>query len=716
MAELSNRTIRSACMAVTFIARQFGKRINADYVENSIEQGTLSNPKEFSDFFAQQGVLTKPRRCRAKDLLEKRYLYPCVGVLKTGQAVILIGFESSEPDSPKNILSIDPLDPTAKVLKTNQVEFIEKWSEKIILVSPATGNNSLDRIFDWMWFVPEFRRYSGTLVLLLLMSLIIHGLGVAPIIYIQIALDKVLGFKAIGTLYVLTGGMIAALLFLAALNFARDCVISHIASVIEARLAGDAFDKLLKLPAQQFQVTSAAEMESKVLSVNTIQNFISRKILANAFDVIGIIVFLPILIGYSPILALIVVIFSILQGVIDLYSKKLGFSHSVVTTGANSARYAALRETISGIDTVKTLSQEPIQRRQWRDATAKYIRAGLQAARANSAAISVNAFAGNLLTVAIIFTGINLVFAGSLSAGAIISCNMLGAKLVSPVKALITFLADMTAAEGAIERLGSIWNANPERVGLGPQRVISGNFSLKDVSVKFGDKFALENLSGEIPGRKKIGIVGRSGAGKTTLLRLLQGLIKTSSGTVEVDGNNLTSLDLSFYRQQVCLIDNSPTFFSGTIEQNIRRVRPNISATEFDEILRISGLSEISNSLPEGLGTTLDLHASCLSQSHKLIVALARGLASAPNLILLDETTSNLDKFMQIHFVNNLAKISDGKTFVLVSNDLRFLPNFDWVLVMDKGRIVSQGTHEDLLASSELYRQLYDSEKQLSQF
>lgn len=703
-------------MAVTFIARQFGKRINADYVENSIEQGTLSNPKEFSDFFAKQGVLTKPRRCRAKDLLEKRYLYPCVGVLKTGQAVILIGFESSEPGSPKNILSIDPLDPTAKVLKTNQVEFIEKWSEKIILVSPATGNNSLDRIFDWMWFVPEFRRYSGTLVLLLLMSLIIHGLGVAPIIYIQIALDKVLGFKAIGTLYVLTGGMIAALLFLAALNFARDCVISHIASVIEARLAGDAFDKLLKLPAQQFQVTSAAEMESKVLSVNTIQNFISRKILANAFDVIGIIIFLPILIGYSPILALIVVIFSILQGVIDLYSKKLGFSHSVVTTGANSARYAALRETISGIDTVKTLSQEPIQRRQWRDATAKYIRAGLQAARANSAAMSVNAFAGNLLTVAIIFTGINLVFTGSLSAGAIISCNMLGAKLVSPVKALITFLADMTAAEGAIERLGSIWNANPERVGLGPQRVISGNFSLKDVSVKFGDKFALENLSGEIPGRKKIGIVGRSGAGKTTLLRLLQGLIKTSSGTVEVDGNNLTSLDLSFYRQQVCLIDNSPTFFSGTIEQNIRRVRPNISATEFDEILRISGLSEISNSLPEGLGTTLDLHASCLSQSHKLIVALARGLASAPNLILLDETTSNLDKFTQIHFVNNLAKISDGKTFVLVSNDLRFLPNFDWVLVMDKGRIVSQGTHEDLLASSELYRKLYDSEKQLSQF
>ena len=293
---------------------------------------------------------------------------------------------------------------------------------------------------------------------------------------------------------------------------------------------------------------------------------------------------------------------------------------------------------------------------------------------------------------------------------------MLGAKVVAPVKGLITFFADLKSIAGAMERLGSIWNANPERAGLGPQKVISGDFHFKDLSVRFGEKLALEKVNGEVPGRKKIGIVGPSGAGKTTLLRLLQGLIKPSEGLVEIDGNNLASLDLSFYRHQVCLLDNTPTFFSSTIEENIRRARPSISETEFEEVLDISGLNTISKSLPDGLATHLDVTASSLSQSHKLIVAMARGLASAPNLILVDETINNLDKFSQIHFMKNLDRLSVGKTLIMVSNDLRFVPRFDWILVMNKGQIVDQGTHEDLIKDSSLYLELYESEQELSNF
>lgn len=322
----------------------------------------------------------------------------------------------------------------------------------------------------------------------------------------------------------------------------------------------------------------------------------------------------------------------------------------------------------------------------------------------------------NLMTVAIIFTGINLVFAGLLSAGAIISCNMLGAKVVAPVKGLITFFADLQSISGAMEKLGSVWNANPERGGLGPQKIITGDFHFKNLSVKFGEATALNEIEGETPARKKIGVVGPSGAGKTTLLRLMQGLIKPSSGLVEVDGNNLASLDLNFYRQQVCLLDNNPTFFAATIEENIRRARPNISETEFEEVLDISGLSIISKSLPDGLATKLDITASSLSQSHKLIAAMARGLASAPNLVLIDETITSLDKFSQIHFLEKLDQLCAGKTLIMASNDLRFLPSFDWILVMDNGRIVDQGTHEELVNISEIYKKLYESERALSIF
>ena len=474
MASDASRTIRSSCLAVTFIARQFGVRINADFVENTLQNGSLSNPKEFTDFFATQGILTKPRKTKFSDLVDRRYLYPCVGIMKTGQALILIGAQASKEGKSTTILSIDPVDPTAEVHRFDESDFLEKWAKKIIIVSPKSETASMDRTFDWGWFYPELGRFKGALFFTFIISLLVHALGIAPIIFIQIALDKVLGYEAVGTLYVLTGAVTIALLFLGVLGFVRDYVVNHVTSVIEARLTGDVFDKVLHLPAQMFQVTPPGEMEAKVQSITTIRTFLSRQVLTNIFDATGIFVFMPVLIGYSPILALVVVGFSVLQGLVDLYSKKQSQVLSGGTAIANSARNATLRETISGIDTVKTLSQEPVQRRQWRDATAKFIRASGTASRVSNITINVNSTLMNLMTVAIIFTGINLVFAGAVSAGAIISCNMLGAKVVAPVKGLITFFADLKSIAGAMERLGSVWNANPERAGLGPQKVMEG--------------------------------------------------------------------------------------------------------------------------------------------------------------------------------------------------------------------------------------------------
>jgi ATP-binding cassette subfamily B protein len=337
------------------------------------------------------------------------------------------------------------------------------------------------------------------LFLTFIVSIIVHALGIAPIIFIQISLDKVLGYEAKATLYVLTAAVTIALIFLGVLGFVRDYVINHISSSIEARLSGDAFDKLLHLPAQVFQVSTPGEMEAKVYATNTIRSFLSREVLTNLFDATGILVFLPVLIGYSPILALVIVAFSIVQGLVDLFSKKQAMGFSQATSVFNSARSSTLRETIHGIDTVKTLSQEPVQRRLWRDATAKLIRLNDTAAGVSNIGKNVNATLMNLMTVTIIFTGITLVFAGSLSAGAIISCNMLGAKVVAPVKGLITFFSDLRSISGAMEKLGSVWNAAPERSGLGPQKIITGDFHFKGLSVKFGEAVALDMIDGDIP-------------------------------------------------------------------------------------------------------------------------------------------------------------------------------------------------------------------------
>ena len=143
-------------------------------------------------------------------------------------------------------------------------------------------------------------------------------------------------------------------------------------------------------------------------------------------------------------------------------------------------------------------------------------------------------------------------------------------------------------------------------------------------------------------------------------------------------------------------------------------MRPNISGTEFDDVLEISGLKNIAKDLSEGLATPLDITGSSLSQAHKLTIALARALASSPNLLLLDETINNLDKHAQVYLKKNLDKIAEGKTLVIATNDLRFVLDFDWILVLENGEVVGQGQHKDLMKQCPLYVQLIEMEKTLS--
>ena len=714
VSRMTSRAFRSSAIGVTYIARQFGVQVNADAVEEAIQRGALTKLKDFSNYFFDYGVLVKIRKFSAPELTDKKYIYPCVGIMKDGRSYILAGADTRDGNDQAKIIAIDPMDPTAQPERFDIKEFVDTWSGQIVLVSRSSGEDSKDRIFDWKWFLPELYRFKGIMAMTFIVSLIVHALGVAPIIYIQISLDKVLGYQAMSTLYVLTGAIVLALIFSGLLNYGRDYVINYIATTIDSRLTGDVFDKLLDLPAQTFQVNIPMEMEGKVQSVQSVRTFFSRQILTNLYDAAGIFVFVPILFGYSPILTMVVLGFASLQGLIDLASKYRQRDLAKLVGEANMDRIRALRETVAGIDSVKTLSQEAIQRREWRSAAAGSIRRNVAMSTTTNMTKAINGTLSGLMTVAIVFTGITLVFAGSLSAGAIISCNMLGGKIVSPIKGLITFFADTHIITGAMAQISSIWNANPERVGGGSQHVIKGDYGLKGVTVMFDDHEALSKVNMNIPARSKVAIVGPSASGKSTLLRLLQGLLKPNEGLIEVDGSNLASLDLSHYRSQVALVDLYPTFFAGPIEQNIRRVRPNISQREFEEVLENSSLTIQAKDLPDGLSTQIDQNASSLSQTTKIVVGLARALATSPNLLMLDETFNTMDKLTQVYLKEKINAIANGRTLIATIHDMRFIDDFDWIIVLNKGSVVGQGKHEELMKNCPLYGEMLELEDQIS--
>ena len=710
---MDTRVLRSLSLSAIALARQFGVRITAEQLEEKISRGEVSTIRELSSTFKDQGIKLQFLKPNFQTLASRSYYFPCVAIMRDGASKILINC-SLNSDNVFEIQSIDPLDPTNKVVVETETDFRKTWNGSVYLVSRETGVSSQDRIFDWTWFIPEIYRFKGLLGLTLIAAVLTHLLGLAPIVFIQISLDKVLNYGAVSTLTILVMGVTAALIFNGILGFVRDYVVNFISTSIEARLSGDIFDKVMAMPASTFQTGSPSEFEGILQSSGTIKNFISRQVLTTIFDATGILVFLPVLFGYSPFLALIVAGFSMVIGAISLFGRWRQKEASKITGPLEMSKRRAVQSSVAGIETIKAFSLEASQRREWRKVSSNSIRQGVHGQISNMIITNVNATLTQLMTVALVTTGVLLVLGSGLSAGAIISCNMLGGKIISPVTALFTFFADLNGFKSTIDSVGASWNGPTERVGTGNEVVIKGEVVCKDVVVKFENTHALDGLTLNVPARSKVAVVGPSGSGKTTFLRLCQGFLRPNTGSMEIDGQNIRYLSLDNYRSQNTLIDAKPVFFGATIEENLRKVQPNISEREFQQILKISGLQTVLEDLPEGISTEINQFGMPLSQGNRVTLALARGLMAKPRILLMDEALANFDKSTQIAFFENFPEISAQRTVLMATHDMRLTAEFEQIIVLDKGVVVGQGTHDVLLESCPLYKELWTMDQKLS--
>ena len=695
------------------LSRQFGVRITVEQLEKKISQGQIKSEKELKNTLKEQGVKVQRLKPSLKTLIDRSYYFPCVALMRDGSARILISCKSNA----KNIVefqSIDPLDPTSKVNVENEAEFRRNWVGSVYLISSETGIASQDRIFDWTWFIPELYRFKGLLALTFIAAILTAILGLAPIVFIQISLDKVLNFGAVSTLYILVMGVCAALIFNGILGYVRDYVINFISTSIEARLSGDIFDKVMAMPAATFQTGSSSEFEALLQASGKIKSFISTQVLKTIFDATTIIVFLPVLFGYSPVLALIVTFFSMTIGAITLFGRWRQKEAGKITGPLEASKRRVIQSSIAGVETIKAFSLEASQRREWRKVSSRSIRQSVQGQISNMIITNLNSTLTQLMTVAIVTTGVLLVLNSGLSAGAIISCNMLGGKLVSPFTSFFTFFSDLNNFKSTLDSVGKSWNGPNERVGSGNEVVVKGEVVCKDVIVKFENTNALNGLNLNISAKARVAVVGPSGSGKTTFLRLCQGFLRPNSGSMEIDGQNIRYLSLDNYRSQNTLIDGKPVFFGATIEENLRKVQPGISEREFQEILEISGLQKVLENLPEGISTEINQFGMPLSQGDRVTLALARGLMSGPRILLIDEALANLDKSGQISFFENFAKISELKTVIMATHDLRSTTKFEQIIVLDKGVAVGQGTHDELLKTCPLYQELWAMEQKLT--
>ena len=704
------------CVSMT--TRRHGVYINREEVEKKFPEGDPpKTTRELNSFLADKKLIASPINISIDDFKDKNFVFPCAVPLMNGESIIALSVLKKEEDY--FIKFLDPLDPQARQQEVGIEEFGELWKNIVISVNAQRGGESKERPFDLKWFLPELWKCRYLLLCAFIISIMLNILSFTPIIFIQISLDKVVGYKAVSTLYVLTAGVAVALLFIAIVGFVREYIFNYIGDILESRIATDIFDKLLGLPLIQVQGDNINKFNTSMQSITALRNTIVMRVFKSVFDLTAVLVFVPVMFAYNFLMGLIVLGFAILMGVNKIIFNNIAGKSPEILSEVENSKSSLIRETLHGMTMLKEFEEEESERKNWRKSAAASIILRSKKSQVNSTSTEINAFLQNAMTIAIIFTGVQLVFSGDLSAGSIIAINMVAGKLTSPIIAAITLFGDRNQLFVLISHIGDIWNKGKEQMGAGVHSAISGKYLFDNISMNFGEVKALNKVSFELTPKSKVGVIGPTGAGKSTLLNMIAGTYRPTEGRMDIDGVGMNQYDLSYYRSQVMLLDKKPIFFKGTIEDNMSRVTHNIGKNELAHIFALTGFDEHLQKLPEGIHTKIDENATQLAGGAASLLALSRALLANPKVLLLDEFADSLDIDTRIKLQDNFSTIASDRTVVdaqnVISHELDSISSYDQIIVLDRGKVVGQGKHEDLINTCETYRLMLEKEKKLSE-
>lgn len=704
--------LHTAIKSLVLIARKHGVDVGVERLTHDYALDEEPTTPRLLRIAQDLGLKARLKKFQWNDLARIGKAYPVIARLDNGNSVIVTEFRHIE-NGKDSVMVLDPLADRAELLVLDQETFEGAWSGDIILLKPASSLADPNQPFGFKWFIPEILNHKGTFINIGIAALVMHVLALSTPIYIQITLDKVIGNQSYDTLYVLSVGVVLALVFNAIIEFLRGLLLVHATSKIDIRVSTRTFSKLVSLPINFFKSTSAGVLTKHMQQVSTVREFLTGRIFLTLLDMTVLFVYVPILYFYSPLLTAVVLGFSTAIAAISLAIRGPYRSRLQKLYEAEGQRQALLVESIAGMETIKALSMEPMRKNEWDQSAAQAVNTQLSVSKISLISRSLSGLLQKLMGVSIIFIGALMVFSGDLTVGAIIAFNMLSARVTGPLVAAVGLINEYQQSSLAVKMLGNVMNHKSERTsssGLTPP--IKGAIEFEDISFRYSpeDTLALDKMSFKIDAGKFVGIVGRSGGGKSTVTRLLQGLYPPHSGIIRIDGVDMREIDLAHVRLNTGVVLQESFLFRGTVRENIGVTRPDAAFQEIDSAARLAGASEFIERLPQGYDTMLEEGASNLSGGQKQRLSIARALLRNPAIMIFDEATSALDPESEKIIQNNMREIAAGRTVFSVSHRLSTLVHADSIIVVDAGKIVDMAPHKVLLARCEIYKTLWDKQ------
>jgi ATP-binding cassette, subfamily C, bacteriocin exporter len=609
----------------------------------------------------------------------------------------------------KQVEYMDPGD--GQIHKLSPDAFKEMWTGVLVLLMPNEEFQALNqKVGTWSRFWFLVRPHRSVMIQSLVGAVVYTVLGLSTSIYVQKIIDHVFVGRNTNLLNLLSVAMIVLLVFQLFIGTLKTIFIVKVGQRIDARLILGYYKHLLSLPQRFFDTMRVGEIISRINDAVKIRAFINDVSISFLVNVFIIIFSFALMFTFYWKLALVMLLLIPLYALIYWISNRLNKKVERRLMEESAELESQLVESITSAGTIKRFGAEDhanIKTEMRFIALLRTVyRSGLNSIFSGTSSEAVS----RLFTIILLWVGAGYVLQNEITPGELISFYALTGYLTGPVSSLIGMNKTIQNALIAADRLFEIMDLEVERSDetFPIKKSDVGNITFRDISFRYGSRAnVFEGLSLVFPKGKISGVIGESGSGKSTLVSLLQNLYPLQSGNIYIGEHDIKFVDNTSLRRIVSVVPQRIDLFAGNVLENIALGDYQPDMQRIVQICHRLGMMDFVESLPSGFGAYLGENGAALSGGQKQRIAIARALYRDPEILILDEATASLDPDSE-QFVQQAIRMlaTEGKTIIFITHRLAAVQEFDRLYVLDKGRLVEEGTHAELVAKEGKYFQM----------
>lgn len=572
---------------------------------------------------------------------------------------------------------------------------------------------------------PYIKPYRGRMVVMVLLGAATSAIDAAYPLFNRYALDHFIGEQTLNGIVIFIMAYVALLIGQAVMNYVSAFACGKLEMTVNKDLRNAAFNHLQTLSFSYYNQNSVGYIHARVMSdTGLIGESVSWRLMNIVWSGSYVLGVLIVMLFIDIRLAACILVLVPAAVLLMMYFQKKILKYNRLIREINSKITGSYNEGITGAKSIKVLGIEEKMKTDFKAETREMKKTSVREAHVSALFISTVTMLSSVTLAIILWQGGQLTLANAMRIGTLSVFMSYALEMLDPIQGIIETLAGLAAIQVNIERLTRLLAeksdvADSEEViakygdMFEPKKEnweeLCGDVEFRDVSFRYpdGDEYVLEHFNLKVPQGTNIAIVGETGAGKSTLVNLVCRFFEPTKGQVLIDGRDVRERSQLWLHSNIGYVLQSPHLFSGTIRENLRYGRPDATDEEIMEALRLVSAEQVLKKMDKGLDSEVGEGGSQLSTGEKQLISFARAILADPRILVLDEATSSIDTVTEKAIQNAIDTVIRGRTSFVIAHRLSTIVDADVILVVKDGRIISRGTHAELMKEKGYYYELY---------